>query len=231
MMGRIINPGGTVMIHGIDVASYQPEVISTTGFDFVFVKATEGTRYVNPKMARQAASVRTAGLALGFYHFLVTGDVKAQAAYFVDKAPELQGDLLVCDWETDPATKKAPTNAEKDAFLAEVTRLRPGHKVGLYCNTDFWLNRDHTSKHGDFLWIADPNHPAGHPNIKAAWAFHQYAVAGGTDRNVGQFASREALRRWAGYPTPAPAKTKDQLQDARLDALEKAVKALQAKVG
>lgn len=219
------------MIHGIDVASYQAEVVSTTGMDFVFVKATQGTTYVNPKMARQAASVRTAGLVLGFYHFLVTGNVKAQAQYFVDKAPELQGDLLVVDWETDPATKKAATNAEKDAFLAELTRLRPGHKIGLYCNTDFWLRRDHTSKRGDFLWIADPNHPAGSPAIKAPWLVHQYAVAGGTDRNVAQFASRAAMRTWAGYPAPVPAKTKDQLQDERLAALEKRVTTLEGKVG
>lgn len=231
MMGRIINPGGTAMINGIDVASYQPEVISPTGLDFAFVKATQGTSYINPKMGRQAASARTAGLVVGFYHFLVTGNIKAQAAYFVDKAPEVQGDLLVCDWETDPVTHKAPTNAEKDAFLAELVRLRPGHKVGLYCNTDFWLKRDKTSKRGDFLWIADPSTTPGHPRIEAAWVVHQYAVSGGTDRNVAQFASRAAMRTWAGYPAPVPAKTKDQLQDERLDKLELAVKALQAKVG
>lgn len=227
------------MIQGIDVASYQGETYQTSGLDFVFVKATQGTSYVNPKMGKQAATARTAGLVLGFYHFLVTGNVKAQAAYFVDKAASLQGDLLVVDWETDPTTKKAPTNAEKDAFLAELARLRPGHRVGLYCNRDFWLNRDRTSKHGDFLWIADPGPKAGAPRIKAKWTIHQYAVTGGTDRNVADFASRAAMKTWAGYPAPAPKPTpkptppptKDQQQDARLATLEAKVKALEAKVG
>lgn len=231
MMGRIINPGGTGMIHGIDVASYQSETYPTSGLDFVFVKSTQGTSYVNPKQGRQVTTARMAGLVVGFYHFLVTGNIRAQAAYFLAKAGESQGDLLVCDWETDPDTKTAPTNAEKDAFLAELVRLRPGHKIGLYCNTDFWLHRDKTSTHGDFLWIADPNHPAGAPAIKAPWVIHQYAVTSGTDRNVGMFASRAAMKRWAGYPEPVPAKTKDQLQDERLAKLELAVKALQAKVG
>lgn len=230
------------MIQGIDVASYQPETYSTTGLDFVFVKATQGTSYINPRMGRQAATARTGGLALGFYHFLVTGNVAAQAAYFVDKCASVEGDMLACDWETDPASKTAPTNAEKDAFIKEVKRLRPTHRVGLYANRDFWLTRDHTSYAGDFLWIADPGPAAGAPRIKAKWTFHQYAVTGGTDRNVGAFANRAALKTWAGYPAakpptpapapaPVPAETKDQQQDRRLAALEAAVKGLQQKVG
>lgn len=227
------------MIHGIDVASYQAETYKTTGLDFVFVKATEGTKYVNPKMSRQAATARTAGLVVGFYHFLHPGNIKAQAAYFVDRCASLEGDLLVCDWETTPGGKGASC-AEKDAFLAEVKRLRPGHRVGLYCNRDYWLNRDTTSKAGDFLWIADPG-KAGFPHIKAKWLVHQYKIDGGTDRNVAQFESRAAMREWAGYPAvpkpapkppaPKPVETKDQEQDRRLAALEAEVKALKTKVG
>lgn len=220
------------MISGIDVASYQDRTYPTSGLDFVFVKATEGTSYINPKMGTQAATARTAGLALGFYHFLHPGDVKAQAAYFVAKCASLPGDMLVCDWETPPGGKGASC-AEKDAFIKAVKLLRPGHKVGLYCNTDYWKNRDTTSYAGDFLWIADPNHPAGHPGIKAAWKFHQHSQAGGLDRNVALFLSRAALRDWCGYPAakpptkptppvpPAPKPTPyDARQDARLSALE-----------
>jgi GH25 family lysozyme M1 (1,4-beta-N-acetylmuramidase) len=210
------------MIKGIDVASYQGETYPTAGLDFAFVKATEGTGYVNPKMGRQAATARTAGLALGFYHFLHAGNVAAQAAYFVEHAPVLQGDMLVCDWETDPATKKAPSKSEKGFFIQEVTRLRPGRKVGLYCNRDFWLHRDTDSVAGDFLWIADPG-TAGKPKITAKWRFHQYAVTGGVDRNVADFADRAALKAWAGYPV---AETHEQKQDRRITALEKAVKEL-----
>ncbi|MFJ3812594.1 glycoside hydrolase family 25 protein [Streptomyces sp. NPDC090073] len=226
------------MISGIDVASYQSETYPTSGLDFVLIKATEGKKYVNPKMARQAATARTAGLVVGFYHFLHTGDIKAQAAYFVEKAVSLEGDLLVCDWETPPGGRGA-SNAEKDAFLAEVKRLRPGHRVGLYCNRDYWLNRDNTSQAGDFLWIADPG-KAGFPHIKAKWRIHQYKIDGGTDRNVADFTSRAAMREWAGYPAskptprpPAPKPTEPTLQslNKRVTDLEKVVAALQKKVG
>lgn len=223
------------MINGIDVSGWNPETYSTSGSDFVFVKATEATGYINPKQGRQAATARTAGLALGFYHFLHGGNINAQAAYFVDKCASLAGDMLVCDWETPPpASGRAATNAEKDAFLREVKRLRPTHKVGLYCNRDYWLVRDKSSYAADFLWIADPGAPAGHPRVKAKWLFHQHAVMSGTDRNVGAFASRSALRDWCGYPhvtkpapAPAPAPTPtayDKGQDARLAKLEAKVK-------
>jgi GH25 family lysozyme M1 (1,4-beta-N-acetylmuramidase) len=221
------------MINGIDVASYQPAVYPTSGLDYVFVKATEGTTYVNPLMGRQAATARTAGLPLGFYHFLTGGKIKEQAAYFVDQAASVQGDMLVCDWETPPLKGiRAATCGEKDLFLAEVRRLRPGHKVGLYCNVDYWKHRDVTSYCADFLWIADPNRHAGDPGIAHAWRFHQYAVKGGYDRNVSNFTSRAALREWCGYPvapkpkptTPAPAPAKpttyDKGQDARLAKIE-----------
>lgn len=226
------------MIKGIDVASYQGETYPTSGLDFVFVKATQGTTYINPKQGRQTATARTAGLALGFYHFLVGGNIPGQARYFVEKCASLPGDMLVCDWETPPPGQgRAATNAEKDAFIREVKRLRPGHKVGLYCNTDFWKNRDTTSYAGDFLWIADPNHPAGKPGIKASWRFHQYSISGGTDRNVAVFVDRKALRAWCGYPAPKPPATPapapapapkptayDARQDARLAKIESDLK-------
>jgi GH25 family lysozyme M1 (1,4-beta-N-acetylmuramidase) len=215
------------MIKGIDVASYQAETFETSGLDFVFVKATEGTSYVNPKMGKQAATARTAGLVLGFYHFLHPGDIKAQALYFVEKCASLEDDLLVCDWETT-GTGGRPTNAEKDAFLKEVKRLRPAHKVGLYCNRDYWLTRDSTSYAGDFLWIADPT-TAGKPRIKAKWLIHQYAVSGGFDRNVADFKDRTALRAWAGQPAPTPKPVPAPTLEERVSALEAAVKKLSAK--
>lgn len=188
---------------GVDVASYQPSDYDTTGLDFAFIKATQGTSYVNPKQTAQAADGRTHGLVVGFYHFLEPGSVNAQAAYFVDKCVSRAGDVLACDWE--PTTSGLATNAEKDAFIKEVKRLRPDHRVILYCDVSRWTGVDKTSYCGDGLWIADPNHTAGHPNIKDAWLFHQYSETGGIDHNLGNFASKAALDAWAKaltLPTP-----------------------------
>ncbi|MBW8087749.1 hydrolase [Streptomyces hygroscopicus subsp. hygroscopicus] len=191
------------MVKGVDVASYQSTTYSTTGLDFVIVKATQSTNYINPKMTAQADRARRAGLVVGYYHFLVKGRPKEQAAYFVTHAGERAGDILACDWETNTDGTYA-TNAEKDTFIKEVKRLRPQCRVVLYCNRSFWTTRDTTSYAGDGLWIADPNRSAGSPNVEHPWTFHQYSISGGIDRNVGNFPNRAALKKWADGAADAP---------------------------
>ncbi|WP_069815154.1 GH25 family lysozyme [Streptomyces sp. TP-A0874] len=181
------------MIHGIDVSAYQSS-FSTSGVDFVIIKATEGRSYVNPIQGKQAKKARSAECVVGFYHFLWPGDIAAQARYFIDKCDSAKGDLLAVDWERNSSGTYA-SNAQKDQFIREVKKLRPGHRVLLYCNRDFWLNHDTTSYAGDGLWIADPV-TAGKPRIKAAWRFHQYAT-NPLDKNVGKFDGKSALRSWA----------------------------------
>lgn len=187
-------------IKGIDVSNYQSSTFSTAGFSFVFVKATEGTSYINPKQAAQTAHARSAGMLLGFYHFLVPGNMKAQAAYFVAKCASVEGDTLWADWENPGVSC-----ADKDAFLKEVKRLRPTHKVGLYCNSSYWKSRDTTSYAGDALWIAEYNGHPGKPSITAKWLFHQYTSTP-LDTSVSTFASASAMRAWATGTPAAPAK-------------------------
>lgn len=182
------------MLRGIDVSSHQSSSYDTTGLSFVFIKATEGRTYTNPKLAAQTRTAREAGLVVGFYHFLWPGNPTAQAEYFVGRAPERAGDILAVDWETTSEGTHAG-NAEKDRFLRKVKALRPDHRVILYCNRSYWLTVDSTSYAGDALWIADYV-AAGKPRIKGRWRFHQYTDHP-VDKNVADFAGREALRKWA----------------------------------
>lgn len=195
------------MIHGVDVSAYQSETYSIAGLDFVFVKATEGLTYTNPRLAAQAKRARDAGLVVGFYHYPhMANDPQAEADYFLKKAPIQAGDIIVFDWEGyDTANKgvaKSRQVAYRDAWLKYVKGKMPGHKVGMYCNTDYWLNVDTTSNCGDFLWIATGGLPAGQPGIKSPWLIHQYSTAGGIDHDVAAFTDRAALRAWAAGTTP-----------------------------
>lgn len=225
---------------GVDVSGYQAVAFPTKGLAFAFVKATEGTGYVNPRYSGQVAHARSAGLVVGHYHFGKNGG-SAEADYFLSKVQLHTGDILAFDWETSGVSQ-----AERDAFVAHVKAKAPGHKVVLYCNTDYWHHRDNDNGGPmDGLWIADPNHPAGKPSIQHAWVFHQYSWAGGIDRNVANFKDAAALRAWA-TPKPAakppvktapakppvatpPAPTLQSLA-VRLNALEATVKAIQAKL-
>jgi hypothetical protein len=135
-------------------------------------------------------------MVVGFYHFLWPGNITEQAQYFVEQCASVPGDPLAYDWETTTAGTYA-SNREKDAFLAEVNKLRPDHMTGLYCNVNFWTGHDTTSDCGDFLWIAAPSATAGAPPIQHAWTFHQYSSHDSLDRNVADFTSQAALRTWA----------------------------------
>ncbi|MDQ0949523.1 GH25 family lysozyme M1 (1,4-beta-N-acetylmuramidase) [Streptomyces phaeochromogenes] len=182
------------MLRGIDVSAYQSSSYSTEGLSFVFVKATEGRTYVNPKLSAQTKRARDAGCVVGFYHFLWPGNLTAQAEYFVGKAPEKAGDILAVDWETTGDGTHA-TNAEKDRFIRKVKELRPNNRVVLYCNRNYWLNVDTTSYAGDGLWIADYV-TAGKPRIQAKWRFHQY-TDDPLDKNMARFDTIADLREWA----------------------------------
>jgi GH25 family lysozyme M1 (1,4-beta-N-acetylmuramidase) len=190
-------------ISGIDVSNYQGPAPDLSDKGFIIIKATEGTSVVNAGQEAQAAHARAAGLVVGFYHFLWPGDIQAQAEWFVTRCASVPGDVLACDWETTE-DNTAASCAEKDAFLAEVNSLRPGHKRLLYCNREFWTSRDTTSDCGDGLWIADPDSPAGHPAVEHPWLIHQYGTAGGVDRDVANFASVAAMKTWADPAAPKP---------------------------
>lgn len=182
------------MLRGIDVSAYQSASYDTDNISFVFIKATEGRSYVNPKLSAQTKRARDAELVVGFYHFLWPGNLTAQAEYFVKHAPEKAGDILAVDWETTSDGTHA-SNAEKDLFIRKVKELRPNNPVILYTNRNYWLTVDSTSYAGDGLWIADYV-TAGKPRIKAKWRFHQY-TDDPLDKNVADFTSRAALREWA----------------------------------
>jgi hypothetical protein len=187
-------------LNGIDVSSYQSTTYSTAGLSFVMVKATEGASYVNPRHADQVAHGRAASLVVGHYHFVRPGSMSAQVSYFLQHAAAKAGDILALDWEDTgvPGT-------DKDTFIKDLQAAAPHNRVLLYCNRDFWLNRDHSSFAGDGLWIADPDAPAGRPRIQHAWVFHQYSEAGGIDHDVADFASKAALQTWTAKGTPKPA--------------------------
>ena len=90
-------------INGIDIASYQANLnpASMNGTDFIIIKTTQGTGYVNPTWRRQADQTLQAGKLLGLYHYISGGDAAAEAQYFVNAARPYVGQaVLALDWES-----------------------------------------------------------------------------------------------------------------------------------
>lgn len=89
------------MLKGIDVSSWQGDIqVQNMPVDFVIVKATEGTGYVNPYCDSVYQRAKNAGKLLGFYMWLKDAEPLAQADYFVDNCLNYFGEAIPCiDWE------------------------------------------------------------------------------------------------------------------------------------
>lgn len=198
------------MIYGLDVSNYQPErfpleLSDGTPVDFVIIQVTRGMVGVNEKWIGQLAWARQHDLAVGFYHFGTIESPDAQARRFSDMVEPflLPGDSLWYDWEASGTPRTAPTNEQKDQFIKELKLLRPKKKVGLYCNVDFWKNRDTTDYCGDALWIASWSTTGVglvDPPIEHPWVIHQYDDGPVVDHDRAKFGHREDMKVWGGKP-------------------------------
>lgn len=91
------------MMNGIDISSYQSDIdlSAIDGLDFVFVKATEGTGYVNPDCSRAVEQALSLGLKVGVYHYCNGLDAYGEAEFFVSTCSNWQGRVLFAiDWES-----------------------------------------------------------------------------------------------------------------------------------
>lgn len=187
-----------MMLTGPDVSGHQPNWVPADDDEFVFIKASEGSTFASDDAAKQLKAARDKSLQVGHYHFLWPDNPTRQAKFFVDTADIQPGDLLACDWEDTPGGH--PTVADAAEFIAEVKRLKPEHRVGLYCNKSDWTNT--TVKAGDFLWVANWT-AASLPSIESDWHFWQW-----TDEPIDQnrasprWQSLNELKAWASSTTP-----------------------------
>lgn len=89
-------------LNGVDVASYQsklkPSAMTTT--QFVIVKFTQGTWYVNPYADAQYSAAKAAGKLLGAYHYGEGGSATKEARYFAKRLGSRVGECVPgLDWE------------------------------------------------------------------------------------------------------------------------------------
>lgn len=134
-------------ILGVDISGWQHpnnapidwEKVAEAGYDFMIVKATQGTNFENAWLHRDLSDARAAGLLLGAYHYFDIGiDAVAQAQAFVGS---LVGELLELgcwlDWEPSDVADYA-VSAPYTAFLDKVAEARG--ICGTYCDND-WYTR------------------------------------------------------------------------------------------
>jgi GH25 family lysozyme M1 (1,4-beta-N-acetylmuramidase) len=136
--------GGSM--NGIDVSGYQPyDIGSMVNYDFMVVKATEGTDYTNPNARQQASDALWRGACLGFYHFADGGDPVAEADHFVNTVygyGDLGKSTLWLDFETDTADNRSWCTQFCNEVYSRSAVLNNGVgiKCGIYSNANTYTN-------------------------------------------------------------------------------------------
>lgn len=94
-------------MNGIDISSWQAGInLLTVPCDFVIIKATGGTGYVNPDCDRAFWQAANSGKKVGVYHYArevgSAGNAIAEADFFVENIKGyIKKAILVLDWEQE----------------------------------------------------------------------------------------------------------------------------------
>jgi GH25 family lysozyme M1 (1,4-beta-N-acetylmuramidase) len=195
-----IGPPAGYPINGIDVSSHDHSDGRTVnwagqraaGDEFAYVKATEGTGYVNPYFAQQYNGSYGAGLVRGAYHFALPdrSSGTTQADYFVSHGGGWSSDgktlppLLDIEYNPYGSTCYGLSSSSMvswiSAFRSRV-RARTGRYPALYTTTNWWSQcTGNTSAFGSSpLFLARYSSSPG--TLPAGWGtytFWQYSDSG-----------------------------------------------------
>ena len=183
-------------VHGIDVSHYQSVIhwdsIAMQGFQFAFVKATEGTTYADSLFSKNWQSLAEVPIIRGAYHFYRPQEPPAQQLYHYLDVTHLQiGDLPpVLDVELLDGVNKVKliSGMMTWLYLAEVkTGLRPI----IYTNFKFY-NKFLAGYFDEYpIWIARYSSRKPFLMDERPWSFWQYGnrgrvqgILGDVDLNV-----------------------------------------------
>jgi lysozyme len=199
--------------HNVVPTSLQPAY--DAGIVGCIHKVTEGSSFVDSKVASRFYLAKSAGMKWGVYHFVRPGDMKKQAEFFYDKGSYLgvidQGTLLALDWEVSEVTANDAVKFME--HLEYISQRSPVLYSGHVCK------EQPDARLGQWrLWLAHYASTCKLPSFATEYYLWQYtdtgAIAGvtpPTDLNAYDGPIEELLLSWSGSskeeppaPTPAP---------------------------
>ncbi len=158
---------------GIDVSHHSGAVdwkaVHADGYDFVYLKATEGVDAADPTFRQRWAALGQLDLARGAYHFYVTeDDPKQQAEFFLSQVNHQAGDLIpVVDIEMIGHGTTGDLVKKLHIFL-DLVEQQIGVKPILYTSPAFWDQHLDDSFSGYPLWVAE--YQVDSPKLPQGWS-------------------------------------------------------------
>ncbi|KAJ6582973.1 putative N,O-diacetyl muramidase [Mycena vulgaris] len=199
-VGAAVVSRATTKPHGIDVSHYQTNVdwkgVKAKGISFAYIKATEGTTYIDPTFSSKYTGATNAGIIRGGYHFARpdASSGAAQAKFFLKHGGGWSSDGRTLpgalDIEYGPSGKECYGLSDSamvswisdfSATYHAETKRQVQYPV-IYTTTDWW--KTCTGNSAKFaannpLWIAHYSSSIG--TLPAGWkftTFWQYADKG-----------------------------------------------------
>lgn len=188
-----ILPVPTWALNGVDVASYQHPgnraidwtAVKASGQEFAFIKATEGTGYINPFYSSDSFKAQEAGVTPGSYHFARPGfgNARAQADYYAAAlATGPQPSLPpVLDLEVNGGLNPTQLQNWVRDWVDQI-KIKTGRDPIIYTYYNFWINdMGNTTEFSQYpLWLAyySSTLPSRLPGGWKSVTFWQYSSTG-----------------------------------------------------
>lgn len=172
-------------VKGIDVSSHQNNIdwqkVADAGYQFAFLKATEGVDWVDSTFAANREGARAAGLKVGYYHYFRPNDpVDDQVKNFVNTVGKVEPDALrlVIDAEEEKMWKPY-SQAQRVKMITQwcdevQKKLGVKPSVLVYSSPNFITDTlGSNPKLGKYdLWIANYHKPE--PSVPKPWSNWTY---------------------------------------------------------
>ena len=169
---------GVDLYHGDSVTSWNS--VKNSKISYVFLKATEGTGFVDNKFNRRWNELKENGLIRAAYHFFrPSKDAIKQAEHFWNVVGNLEDDdmPLVLDLEVDDGMPSSTVEGKALDFLLKVEALS-GKRPIIYGGPYFLKDLTLAERFKDYpLWVAHYK-SSGQPMIPSPWinyTFWQYS--------------------------------------------------------
>ena len=177
---------GNHSVRGIDISHWDGDIdwaeLKKSGITFIYMKATQGLDFVDPKFRENWEEAKRYGFTCGAYHFFDPDeDGDAQAQLFLEQVNFESDDLLpVLDMEVASRLGKDKLIVEMDKWLNKVEG-ELGRRPMIYTDTPFWNAKVGVDRSVYPLWIADWVESEMPQDLPIGWdeyAYWQYSATG-----------------------------------------------------
>lgn len=188
-------PSSSNIYDGIDVSGWQGNIdyseVASSGIEIVYMKASEGTSFVDPYFNQNYTNAKANGLKVGFYHYLTArsnSEAVAEANFFVSTISGMIPDCrLAMDFESFGNLSAEEINEIGLTFMQTVESLS-GKEMVIYSDTSNASNIFGGGLTNYPLWVAqyeveEPT-PNGNWNNWVGWQYTDAGEISGIDGYV-----------------------------------------------